>query len=99
MDLAAERTLYSELVDTTLATDTRIRTAPTQLLEDNTRIQNTQLRDACGVARFTFGPQPSQAAHLASRDHASLFHRVGSVWKKVLFAAHARARGEGLCCE
>ena len=35
--LAAERPLYSELVDTTLASDTRIRTAPTQLLDDNTR--------------------------------------------------------------
>ena len=40
--LAAERTLYSELVDTTLATDTRIRTAPTQLLEDNTRIRSCE---------------------------------------------------------
>ena len=36
--LAAERPLYSELVDTTLASDTRIRTASAQLLDDNTRI-------------------------------------------------------------
>ena len=40
--LAAERTLYSELVDTTLTTDTRIHTAPTQLLEDNTRIRSCE---------------------------------------------------------
>ena len=40
--LAAERPLYSELVDTTLASDTRIRTAPAQLLEDNTRIRSCE---------------------------------------------------------
>ena len=37
--LTAERPLYSELVDTTLASDTRIRTAPTQYLYYSTIIQ------------------------------------------------------------
>ena len=42
--LAAERPLYSELVDTTLASDTRIRTAPTQYLYyDNTRIRSCEV--------------------------------------------------------
>ena len=41
--LAAERPLYSELVDTdTTPSDTRIRTAPTQLLDDNTRIRSCE---------------------------------------------------------
>ena len=40
--LAAERPLYSELVDTTLASDTRIRTAPAQLLDDNTRMRSCE---------------------------------------------------------
>ena len=38
--LTAERPLYSELVDTTLASDTRIRTAPTQYLYYSTIIQD-----------------------------------------------------------
>ena len=41
--LAAERPLYSELVDTTLASDTRIRTVPTQYLTRR-EYENTQLR-------------------------------------------------------
>ena len=41
--LAADRPLYSELVDTdTTPSDTRIRTAPTQLLDDNTRIRSCE---------------------------------------------------------